>query len=108
MIVLRQEAVRLLVHARHRVGGGRLGEAVDLALLLVDPVGLEVDAVLALGREVLLVGVGHVLGRDRAELVDVEVELLRRGGGRGRGGGFVCLVAASGRDQRQNTHDDRA
>jgi hypothetical protein len=69
------EAVRLAMDAVRGLGVGRLDEAEDPAGLLVDPVALVVDAVLALRLDVLHVRVGHVRGRDPSlDLVHVHEE----------------------------------
>src|SRR5262245_46040116 len=70
--------MRLAVHAGDRFGRGCLGEAVDFARFLIHPVRLEVDAELAFGGQVLLMGRryglrGHVAA---AELVNVQEELV--------------------------------
>src|SRR5689334_16140812 len=84
---VRLEAVRLAMDPRCRLGIRRVDEAEHLAVLLVDPVVLVVDAVLPLDLEVLLVGPGHVSSLHTGDVVDVHV--------RGHWDGLPssCLVA---------------
>ena len=56
------QTVRFLVHGRRRLGVSCFDETVDRAVLFVEPVLLVVDALLALRREVCLVGIGDSLG----------------------------------------------
>ena len=67
------EAVRLAMDAGRGLAVGRVDEAEDLAVGLVDPVVPVVDAVRALGADVGLVGADDVLGLDAGEVVDIDV-----------------------------------
>ena len=91
------QAMRFFVHGLGRIGGGCLSKAVDFALILVNPIRLVVDAVLPLGGDVFLVGVGNGLGSDLplAEFVNIEKELpfRRNRGGRGRGWPAAAVTA---------------
>jgi hypothetical protein len=59
---VRDESVRLSVYRDRGVGVGSLDEAEDLAVLLVNPVLLVVDAVPGLGFQVSLMRAGDVRG----------------------------------------------
>src|SRR4051794_2420976 len=75
MDLVGHQAVRLAVHGIRSLGVGRADEAVDGAGLLIDPVLLVVDAVLALHLQVGLVGLRDVDGLDPTlDVVDVHVE----------------------------------
>jgi hypothetical protein len=69
------ESVRLAVHRVGRLRVGSVDEAEDLAVGLVHPVVLVVDAVVALDREVRLVGLGDICGVDRSvHVVHIHVQ----------------------------------
>src|SRR6185295_6215040 len=74
---VRLEPVRLAVDARRGLAVGRIDETEDLAVLLVDPVLLVVDAVVALDLDVGLVGARDGLGRDTGDVVHVHVRRHR-------------------------------
>ena len=71
------EPVRMTVSRLDGFARRRFAEAVDPAVLHVDPVGLEVDAELRLDGEILGVGRGDVSDGDLLELMNAHEKLLR-------------------------------
>src|SRR5512140_835858 len=67
LVDLRRGMARALVDAKHRVPRRPGCEAEHLAQLRVEPGALEVDALVALDREIALVGLLELLGCDADE-----------------------------------------
>src|SRR5439155_13805960 len=67
------KAVRLPMDARGRLPIGRVDEAEDLAVALIDPVALVVHAVLALDPDVGFVCRGDIGGFHPGDVVNVHV-----------------------------------
>jgi len=86
--------MRLAVGAIGALLVGSLDQAEDLAIGLVHPVLLVVDAVLALDLEVSLVGSGDVLGLDPRNVVHIHV---RGHSGRSSCSGWPLIIAGEAR-----------
>jgi hypothetical protein len=89
MDLVGDQAVCLTVHGVGGLRVRRFDQAEDLPVRLVHPVLAVVDAVLALDPQVLLVGLGDVLGLHARDIVDIHEQWHR-----------VPLPSVPPRDQR--------